>query len=1076
MSGDSSGVGGNLVGRARELRLLDAALAATRTGNGRLVAVAGEAGIGKTSLCREAASRAERAGFSVGWGTGWQEGGAPPLWPWQAVLADLAGLDGAAAPALLADDRGGTVVDPERFARFAAVAELLARACRESPVLIVIDDIQAVDPGAVLLARFIARALTRLPLMLLLTRRRSEDDGAPLTGPLSELERQATSVTLRPLDFDETASFLRSYGYLDVDPDLQRTLWRLTRGNPLFLHRLIALGPAGPAAGRLPPDDARAAIVQAVDRLGDEARRILTRTAVLGSSPLVSHAAFVADCTTASLGEALGEAERVGLVGTEERERFTFTHELIRECLHDRLTVGERREAHARAADLLGPPAAASQQVTGAASQQAAAGPQRLTRYAHHALWAAPRSAGDARRAVAACRAAAGTMVGGFAYEQAAALLEAAVGVYEQAGLSEPVAALIVEWAQAVLSSGRLAEARTLFDRAVDASMNEQDTFGLARAALGLGGVWVNEHRSRPDWERVIGLQRRALAALPAGERRLRCRLTVRLAAEAVYQGGPVEPVLEALAEARRLADSGVLAEALSLSHHALLTPRFTRTRLVLAEELIAVASPAGEGMLALMGLCWRAVDLFHLGDPRAATALTELRDHADALNCRSVLYVAEVIETMLLIRAGRLEEAETKATDCFELGRAVGDADALGYLGAHLVTIRWLQDRDAEILPIVEEVAGSPTLVPAEFAFRATVAALAARAGDHAKARRTLDRLTASGLAGLPESSSWLAGMAAIVESAHVLGDADVARQAYELLEPYADLTVMPSLAVTCFGSAERSLGLAALTFGRPGLAVEHLDRAVAANRLLGNRPVTTVTMADLAGALLRRAQPGDRERAAGLLADARLEAEAIDMTARAKSLTQRLAQLGDDRAAIRRQGRLWVFSVGDHQAVVAHRLGIAYLTRLLTNPYRPIPALELAAADAAFTGSAGQPVIDGQARAAYRRRAEELTRQLADAGPGAAGQAERLRAELDAIVGELSHAAAKGGRTRSFPDPGERARTAVRKAIKRAIDDVAAADPAIGGALRSSITTGAMCCYTPDPEQPLTWALHED
>src|SRR5207248_11323623 len=131
-------------------------------------------------------------------------------------------------------------------------------------------------------------------------------------------------------------------------------------------------------------------------------------------------------------------------------------------------------------------------------------------------------------------------------------------------------------------------------------------------------GVWVNEHRTQVEWERVVGLQRRALADLPEDQVVLRYRLVVRLAVEELYRGGPVEPVLAALDEARRIGDGPALAEALSLCHHGLLTAAHTRARLALAEELIAVAAPAGEGLLALLGLCWRTVDLFHLGDTRA--------------------------------------------------------------------------------------------------------------------------------------------------------------------------------------------------------------------------------------------------------------------------------------------------------------------------------------------------------------------------------------------------------------------------------------------------------------------------
>jgi len=226
---------GDFVGRARELRLFDEVLDAAGGGEGRLVVAAGEAGIGKTRLCREVARRAEKAGVLVAWGTCWPDAGAPPLWPWQAILAELGEAEPgeAAASSLLADDSGGLVVDPERFSRFVSVADQVARACMRAPALVVIDDAHAADPGAILLARFIARHLARLPLVLLLTRRltRRPDkadgadgtDGADEAGSLRDLEDEATVMTLHRFGLNETTAFLRSYGYVDVDPDLQRT-------------------------------------------------------------------------------------------------------------------------------------------------------------------------------------------------------------------------------------------------------------------------------------------------------------------------------------------------------------------------------------------------------------------------------------------------------------------------------------------------------------------------------------------------------------------------------------------------------------------------------------------------------------------------------------------------------------------------------------------------------------------------------------------------------------------------------------------------------------------------------------
>ena len=127
--------------------------------------------------------------------------------------------------------------------------------------------------------------------------------------------------------------------------------------------------------------------------------------------------------------------------------------------------------------------------------------------------------------------------------------------------------------------------------------------------------------------------------------------------------------------------------------------------------------------------MCWRTVDLFILGDPAAERALAELRHRADALACRGVLYIANAMDVMLLIRAGQFEEAEAAAGACYALGVDAGDADALGYLGGQLMAIRWAQGREADLLDMVEEIAGSPTLAADDIAYPAAVAFLA-RAG----------------------------------------------------------------------------------------------------------------------------------------------------------------------------------------------------------------------------------------------------------------------------------------------------------------------------------------------------------
>jgi predicted ATPase len=76
--------------RARCRAKLDAVLAGAEGGRGRMALVAGEPGIGKTRLAGEAARRAAAAGMQVAWGRCHEGDGAPALWPWGQVVAQLA--------------------------------------------------------------------------------------------------------------------------------------------------------------------------------------------------------------------------------------------------------------------------------------------------------------------------------------------------------------------------------------------------------------------------------------------------------------------------------------------------------------------------------------------------------------------------------------------------------------------------------------------------------------------------------------------------------------------------------------------------------------------------------------------------------------------------------------------------------------------------------------------------------------------------------------------------------------------------------------------------------------------------
>ncbi len=1014
------------VGRDAELGALVDLLDTAATGTPQLAVVRGPAGIGKTRLADELLRAAQARGWQVGNGRGWADGEAPDLWPWRNILRGLE-LPESAVDASVA---GG------RFARFACVLEQLREAARTAPVLIVLDDAQDADAASVRLATFLSRERD-LPLALVLLER----DGAasPGAGDRQPVPAgDALIVELAGLTDAAAARMLATATGALLDERLVRAARAVTRGNPLHL-RSLATRMAGSAGGL--EVGLERAIADLVAQLDDAERRRLAVAALLGSEAPIASIATLAGDDPGGVAAALARAADLGLV-TLDGEHARVVHDAVREAAVAMLPRANRLALHARAAALL----------VGSA-------PDVVARRAHHAIEAAPASTDAAARAVVTLREAAALLGRTSGFETAAALLARASAIHAAASPAAPSAALAVEHAEAVLACGRLTDSRDLFRHAARSAEREGDARALAQAALGLGGMWISEHRLASEADAVRALQQRALDGLPAGDQVLRARLAVRLAAEASYRGSSIAPVLAALEDVRATGDARALAEALSLAHHALLTPEHVGRRLVIAIELIAAATNADDDLLALVGVCWRAVDLFALGHPRAAAALDELRARAEALGCRSLSFIARAIDVMLAIRAGAFDRAEADAAACVALGREVGDADALAYHGAHLAAIRYFQGREAELVDLTSAIASSATLVEQrERAFASAAALFACRAGHPEPGRALLARITRDGIASVPVSSSWLTTVAGIAELSLLLDDVAVAQAAYGALLRHAHLPVMASLAIVCFGSVHRPLALAAQACGHLDLAITHFRAAVAANDEIGHRPAAVLCRAELGLAHLRRRSGDDDTIGRRLVSDAIADAERLGMdalAARWRAATPPLPRAGDalvDVGMARLDGGRWRITVASHIATVPDRVGLGYLSELVAAPDRSIPALALVL-QAPTVPETRDSVLDGKAAAAIRQRVTVLR--------GTPDPSTDEREELAALTRELARAIGLGGRLRAFADAPERARTAVRKAIKRALEEIGSANATVGRHLADRVETGTMCCY---------------
>ncbi|WP_214321269.1 hypothetical protein [Nonomuraea sediminis] len=593
---------------------------------------------------------------------------------------------------------------------------------------------------------------------------------------------------------------------------------------------------------------------------------------------------------------------------------------------------------------------------------------------------------------------------------------------------------------RALYADGDIHSGRRWFDAAYREAERSGDVPAMARAALGLGGLWVHEHRTAAEAAMVRLRQREALARVdPASP--LALRLRVRLAAEADYRTGGYDEALALLGKARDAGDPVALAEALSLAHHCVLGPEHGTLRLELATELIAEASRTGRRSDLLMGLLWHTVDLFLVGDPHAERSLGELRGMLKGHDHLAVGFVLSAIDVMISIRAGRFDQAEALAAECAQRGTEAGDVDATGWYAVQLATIRWYQGRVGELVPVLAELSGTPVLSAVDNSVYAGLAVAAATAGDRRLAESMLARLRGRDLAELPRSSSWLMSMYAITEAAALLGDALTAGQVYGLLLPYAGMPVIASLGAACFGSTRHTLGVAAMTMGDMERAIGHLEAAVHDNLAFGHWPAVVLSRSRLAEvyALVHGSHDG---RARHELAKVERDADALGM----------MLPCASRRVAMARTGRQWRVELQGRGALVDHSVGMGYLATLLANPGQEIPAAELAGNPHA--DSTRQPVLDEEARRSYRRRLaqlEELPRS------------EAAEAERDWLLAELAAATGLGGRARQFAGNDERARIAVGKAIRRAVDRIAAVDRAIGDHLRATVHTGARCSYGP-------------
>jgi DNA-binding SARP family transcriptional activator/tetratricopeptide (TPR) repeat protein len=896
-----------LVGRTTELRNLAAIWQeVVRDGTHRILFLAGEPGVGKTSLATHFASRAAAEGATVLYGR------ADPdaLIPYQpfveafghlAMNASHAVLRGSAADAAelsrvvpefrrrLPDVSSSPEVgcSDERYRLFSAAAAMLVAAAGDAPLLLVLDDLHWADRSSLRLLCHIARYSAPAPLLVLGTYRDSDVDKTPaLVDTLVDLRRENLDERIVLTGLDEQA-----VGELIADttdsapPDLPRVLHRETRGNPFFLVEMLRhLADSNvltcDGAGRLPadllaqvgvPEGVRQVVARRLIRLSEPANEALTVGSILGPEFDLAVLAAVLEHPESELDTALDEGLDSGLLTEVDGApgRFSFSHALIRETLYRRPSAMRRAVLHARA---------------GSALELLSNGNgQHIADIARHFVAAGAR--GDPERALRYSIAAAEQATGRLAHDEAAAHYARALSGTAPIGDAERCE-LLLALGNACWCTGDMERARAACLQAAELAEALGDPSLLGRAALSFAGP-IRYEPAATRAQPIARLLETALSMLGDAQSPLRAQVMARLAA--VLVSTAQEDRKRALARdattlVRRLGDRAALADVLATSLFATRGPDNLDERLATNHELAQLAAELEDRRLEAFTHAGFLDDLLELGDvDTLERELQALERVAQVLGERFRLWLATLARARGALLDGRLQDCEALAEQALQLGLEGQDESAAQAYGAQMVHLRREQGRLDELTAMVE---AQVELYPDVPAWRCGLAYVYAEVGRELDARRELEVLGNASFSGIPRDAYWLTGMALLSEVVGVLGGHDSAERMYDLLTPFADRHVVTT--PHCLGSVSHPLGVLATACERFDAAAEHFEQALRMNAQIRSPLWVAHTQYAYGRMLIERDRPCDRAHTERLLGGASATAQRLSLTAVGRRLSE--------------------------------------------------------------------------------------------------------------------------------------------------------------------------------------------
>jgi hypothetical protein len=378
-----------LLERDDEVRRVRAALRAAGQRAGVAVVIEGAAGVGKSRLLEEARARASNLGFRVlvARATELEQGfpygvmrqlferllleadssererwfaGAASLAA-DVLIGDFAAISGGVAPSLSGGDLG--------YAWQHGLYWLASNVSSDSPLVLVVDDLQWCDAPSARALAFIARRLEGLPVALIFASRPLDP---ALTPEAATLVGDPATELLRPSPLSRAAVGALIAAELPGEPHARfvQSCLEVTGGNPFLLGELLneaaarGLAPTAAAAaevGSIVPRGVANAVLLRVARLGPPAAAVARTLSVLGDGAQVGDAARLAGLAGADLGAAIAPLVYAGVM--ESGGTVRFSHPILRTAIYEDLSPAERERLHCAASKILEERGAPSGQV-----------------------------------------------------------------------------------------------------------------------------------------------------------------------------------------------------------------------------------------------------------------------------------------------------------------------------------------------------------------------------------------------------------------------------------------------------------------------------------------------------------------------------------------------------------------------------------------------------------------------------------------------------------------------------------------------------------------------------------------